>query len=327
MTLLDTEKRPRGLRALSALKAKSHRKKTSDPPSPQDDAVDVPDYLAADAIPSIPSNKKLPQPPPVHSISRREVPGPPPPTAMRNGPMPMDRMPNNNSSTMPVNPIPAPRPPPSDIPAPAEPPAKPLRSPAAPMGPPQMPMNQVPRGAVHTSTVPHSPKPIRPPSTPVVEHIPSDGPPVKLANGGDTAAAAAAADGLMHEPDTDNAATPVAYRAPEADNSEEEKDDEPGPLPEERPESATPLPLLPPDVPAVAAPLADIHFNCYQEHRAMPIANNVWYPVPCMACHKHDRDIRHRCVFCCLRVCNACFQVLQRCQGRSLGELLEGIQE
>lgn len=54
----------------------------------------------------------------------------------------------------------------------------------------------------------------------------------------------------------------------------------------------------------------------------MPVAQNTWCPVPCMTCQKADREIRHRCVFCCLRVCEGCFLALQRCRGRSLGELM-----
>jgi hypothetical protein len=54
----------------------------------------------------------------------------------------------------------------------------------------------------------------------------------------------------------------------------------------------------------------------------MPVAQNTWCPVPCMTCQKMDREIRHRCVFCCLRVCEGCYLSLQRCQRRSLAELM-----
>lgn len=75
-----------------------------------------------------------------------------------------------------------------------------------------------------------------------------------------------------------------------------------------------------------AAPLTKLHFGCYQEHRSMPIAANVWHAVPCMTCHKSDREIRHRCVFCCLRICEDCYQGLQKCPRRSLNDLLDIIQ-
>lgn len=54
----------------------------------------------------------------------------------------------------------------------------------------------------------------------------------------------------------------------------------------------------------------------------MPVAQNAWCPVPCMTCQKMDREIRHRCVFCCLRVCEGCYLALQRCRGRLLAELM-----
>lgn len=76
----------------------------------------------------------------------------------------------------------------------------------------------------------------------------------------------------------------------------------------------------------VVAPLGKLHFACYQEHRSMPTSANVWYAVPCMTCQKLDREVRHRCVFCSLRVCQGCYQGLQKCQRRSLGELLGMIQ-
>lgn len=81
----------------------------------------------------------------------------------------------------------------------------------------------------------------------------------------------------------------------------------------------------PPEV-DVAAPLEKLHFACYQEHRSMPTSANVWYAVPCMTCQKLDREVRHRCVFCCLRVCEGCYRGLQKCQRRSLEELLLMIQ-
>ena len=55
----------------------------------------------------------------------------------------------------------------------------------------------------------------------------------------------------------------------------------------------------------------------------MPVAQNVWCPLPCMTCHNFDREIRHRCVFCALRICESCYQGLQKCQNRSLAELMK----
>lgn len=84
-------------------------------------------------------------------------------------------------------------------------------------------------------------------------------------------------------------------------------------------------PFTPPEVEPVSVPLNKLHYSCYQEHRAMPVANNVWYALPCMTCQKFDREIRHRCVFCCLRVCADCFQTLKNCPRRSLAQLMETI--
>ncbi|GAQ43556.1 hypothetical protein AtubIFM55763_010788 [Aspergillus tubingensis] len=84
-------------------------------------------------------------------------------------------------------------------------------------------------------------------------------------------------------------------------------------------------PWTPPDIEPVAAPLNKLHFACYQDHRSMPPANNVWHAVPCMTCQKFDRDVRYRCVFCCLRICTGCFQTLQTIPRRSLAQLMESI--
>ncbi|KAI9371928.1 hypothetical protein BJX61DRAFT_479244 [Aspergillus egyptiacus] len=84
-------------------------------------------------------------------------------------------------------------------------------------------------------------------------------------------------------------------------------------------------PWTPPEVEPVVVPLNKMHYSCYQEHRAMPAANNVWHSLPCMTCHKFDREIRHRCVFCCLRVCADCYEALKKVPRRSLHQLMETI--
>ncbi|CAI7651045.1 unnamed protein product [Penicillium pancosmium] len=68
------------------------------------------------------------------------------------------------------------------------------------------------------------------------------------------------------------------------------------------------------DIPA--PPLNKVHYACFQEHRNMPIAQNVWCPVPCMTCHKKDQEIRHRCVFCSLR----------KVKGKDLGVFLKTVE-
>lgn len=77
------------------------------------------------------------------------------------------------------------------------------------------------------------------------------------------------------------------------------------------------------DIPA--PPLNKVHYACFQDHRNMPIAQNVWCPVPCMTCHKKDQEIRHRCVFCSLRVCGGCFRELQKVKRRDLGVFLKTV--
>ncbi|KAJ5199624.1 hypothetical protein N7491_009578 [Penicillium cf. griseofulvum] len=90
-------------------------------------------------------------------------------------------------------------------------------------------------------------------------------------------------------------------------------------------EEIAPSPFVPPDVEPVAPNLNEIHLTCYQQHRVMPVAQNTWCPMPCMTCQKFDLEVRHRCVFCCLRICESCYQTLQKCKNRSLEELVDRI--
>ncbi|KAJ5612614.1 hypothetical protein N7510_005808 [Penicillium lagena] len=84
-----------------------------------------------------------------------------------------------------------------------------------------------------------------------------------------------------------------------------------------------PVPDTPPvEVEIQPAPLKPVHFFCFQEHRAMPVSQNVWHPVPCMACQKRDTEIRHRCVFCDLRICQGCYKKLVQSRQRSLQEMM-----
>ncbi|OQE44154.1 hypothetical protein PENCOP_c002G00420 [Penicillium coprophilum] len=96
-------------------------------------------------------------------------------------------------------------------------------------------------------------------------------------------------------------------------------------VPELSREELAPSPFVPPDVEPVAPSLNEIHLTCYQQHRAMPVAQNTWCPMPCMTCQKFDLEIRHRCVFCCLRICESCYQTLQKCKNRSVEELVDRI--
>ncbi|PWY71465.1 hypothetical protein BO70DRAFT_365193 [Aspergillus heteromorphus CBS 117.55] len=105
------------------------------------------------------------------------------------------------------------------------------------------------------------------------------------------------------EPELDGTATPMELVSSEENNG----------------------PWTPPEIEPVAAPLNKLHFACYQDHKSMPPANNVWHALPCMTCQKFDREVRYRCVFCCLRICAGCFQTLQKSPDRSLAQLMESI--
>ncbi|KAJ5457622.1 hypothetical protein N7475_009010 [Penicillium sp. IBT 31633x] len=96
-------------------------------------------------------------------------------------------------------------------------------------------------------------------------------------------------------------------------------------VPELPREELAPSPFVPPEVEPIAPALSRIHFTCYQQHCTMPVAQNTWCPMPCMTCQKFDIETRHRCVFCCLRICEECFQMLQKCKSRSVEELMDCI--
>ncbi|RHZ72590.1 hypothetical protein CDV55_102301 [Aspergillus turcosus] len=110
----------------------------------------------------------------------------------------------------------------------------------------------------------------------------------------------------------------------------------PDPEPEQEPEldgASGPLesvssdenngPFTPPEIEPVTVPLNRLHYACFQEHRTMMPTNNVWHSLPCMVCQKFDREMRYRCVFCCLRICADCYQNLQKVPSRSLARLME----
>ncbi|PGH18489.1 hypothetical protein AJ80_04459 [Polytolypa hystricis UAMH7299] len=77
--------------------------------------------------------------------------------------------------------------------------------------------------------------------------------------------------------------------------------------------------------PPVIPPLTKVHFACFQSHRTFVASKNARYPVPCMTCLKHDKEMRWRCTFCCLRICAECLQGIRKCKGRSLKELMENL--
>ncbi|CAI7579845.1 unnamed protein product [Penicillium manginii] len=120
---------------------------------------------------------------------------------------------------------------------------------------------------------------------PVQQRLPPTPPPVTLSPPPPTTDAEA-------DEETD-ALTPLEDFIPTPDGASTPLEEEMSSI-----EATPPGPAHPPalhevvDIPA--APLNKVHFACFQEHRNMPIAQNVWCPVPCMTCHKKDQEIRHR---------------------------------
>lgn len=137
---------------------------------------------------------------------------------------------------------------------------------------------------------------------------------------------------LVQPPAPAPAPTPVPAPADEAQSPQLEdfiptpdSAEPPLAVPELPREELAPSPFVPPEVEPVAPKLNEIHLTCYQQHRTMPVAQNTWCPMPCMTCQKFDIEIRHRCVFCCLRICESCYQTLQKCKNRSVEELVDRI--
>lgn len=74
--------------------------------------------------------------------------------------------------------------------------------------------------------------------------------------------------------------------------------------------------------PMIIPPLTNVHYGCFQSHASMPAASNVWYATACMTCKKVDQEVRHRCTFCCMRICADCYEGLRKCKNRDLRELM-----
>ncbi|KAJ5658109.1 uncharacterized protein N7484_001758 [Penicillium longicatenatum] len=302
MAIFDSDKRPRGLRvpSLTAMKngsvaAKSQfsfsSKKSNEVKTPEEEPSVVP--VAVPALPpqKAPPTKELPPPP------KDQV--PPPPRMLTKVP-PRRKVANaTDGITSPVaqTPVTAPAPVPAPVQAQAQLPSPPLQA---------TPQAASPQTQVYApAPQPAAPQPVRPAEQSVVvnkaQNYVSDPtvPPVTLS---------------PPPSDENEALTPLEDFIPTPEG--------PGtPLDNLSTEELSMPPM--PDIEPVAAPLNKIHFACFQEHRNMPVAQNVWCPLPCQTCHKFNREIRHRCVFCCLRVCEGCYQALQKCRNRSLSELMQ----
>lgn len=299
MAIFDSEKRPRGLRvpSLTAMKNGSAAarsqfsfKKSNEVKTPEEPVV-IP--VAVPALPpqQAPPTKELPPPP------KDQV--PPPPRMLTKVPprRKVANAPNGIHSPVAQTPVTAPAPAPVPVPVQAQ----------APQSPPLQPSPQAasPQTQVHApAPLPVATQTIRPTEQSVVvdrsqNHSYQTVPPVTLS---------------PPPSDENEALTPLEDFIPTPEG--------PGtPLDNLSTEELSMPPML--DIEPVAAPLNKVHFACFQEHRNMPVAQNVWCPLPCQTCHKFNREIRHRCVFCCLRVCEGCYQALLKCKNRSLSELMQ----
>ena len=68
------------------------------------------------------------------------------------------------------------------------------------------------------------------------------------------------------------------------------------------------LPKTFPDgpIPVPKPPLTVVHHHCYHSHKRVIFSRNKSNPVPCMTCGETDGEARWKCVWCLLRVCDAC---------------------
>ena len=80
------------------------------------------------------------------------------------------------------------------------------------------------------------------------------------------------------------------------------------------------------DVRVPAPPLRPVHFNCYQSHRRMLPSPNAYHPLPCMTCGVENKNVRWRCVWCCLRICTGCMDSLNKDRERKLAVLVENVE-
>ncbi|GFF73016.1 hypothetical protein IFM53868_00962 [Aspergillus udagawae] len=226
--------------------------------------------------------------------------------------------------------------------APAPAPVSAAPAPPAPVAPPQYPVRTDsapvrPARPQNDKELPPSPLPSFPPASASLgpEDIhPAFRNEIPAARHHNYAPPARARDGLpVHIPTQQ---TPSNSVPPDAGDPLEDFIPDPEPEPEHEPEldgasgrlgsvssDENNGPFTPPEIEPVTVPLNRLHYACFQEHRSMMPANNVWYSLPCMACQKFDREMRYRCVFCCLRICADCYQGLQKVPNRSLARLME----
>ncbi|KAJ5902406.1 hypothetical protein N7495_002934 [Penicillium taxi] len=327
MAIFDSEKRPRGLRvpSLSKIKAGASRKK-SEPKSPDTDDEPSPPLPALDfdLVPVVNSTLRL-HPPPT-----KELPSPPkdqlPPPIQISTQVPARRELSSNTRPV-VNPQtlargirPAGASPVSPLDAHLQhpPPIQTQTTPAVVSSTAAYPQAAYPQAAYQQSAPQGAYQQVA--ATPTYQLAPPQ--PLQPLS-----------PESLYSPTTiqaankDESISPTDTSAPEADNVTPLEDFIPTPESDTSPvEPVDNQPFLPSDYEPVAAPLNQLHYNCFQEHKSMPVAQNQWYSLPCMTCQKFDREVRHRCVFCCLRICGSCHKSLQKLQNHSLGQLMKNLE-
>ncbi|KAL4802885.1 hypothetical protein BDV18DRAFT_46952 [Aspergillus unguis] len=310
--------RPRGLRvpSLSSFRSKN---KTQPEPAPAMHIPSPSQLGQADSLPAPyqpPADKALPSPPDVHSPEGLN-PYPSPPQSYTNQPAPVPNQNRNIGPDIPLPPLPADRPMPRPIPSTTPPPARrPLPKSATATVPATSASAASESAPIPTVTTTEptvyapAPKPV-----PSVNSIVAQERTPPLSEGEseqrNSSGSNDSLEDLIPEPEPERESElDRTGRTPNGTGSSSEDDNRP---------------FTPPEVEPFPVPLNKLHYSCYQEHRAMPAAANVWYALPCMTCHKFDREIRHRCVFCCLRVCADCHQALQKIPRRSLTQLMQTV--
>lgn len=73
-------------------------------------------------------------------------------------------------------------------------------------------------------------------------------------------------------------------------------------------------------------PLNITHHKCYQAHRYIAPSRNKFNPVPCMTCGETKGAVRYKCIWCALRICDACMAEFVA-RHRDLDQLLAWVEK
>ncbi len=86
------------------------------------------------------------------------------------------------------------------------------------------------------------------------------------------------------------------------------------------------LDLAPPGTIFTAPPLGAKNYMCLQQHRQMYRDRNLHCPLKCQACEREDTEMRWKCKWCYLRICQPCMDYLHENQ-RDLHRLVDHIRD